>query len=51
MRIPFVLGPELRIQYTYTYVKYSEHHRFRIAYTHLALFAGIHLVTDTNTHT
>ena len=24
----FVLGPELRIQYMYTYVNNSEHHRF-----------------------
>ena len=47
----FVLGPELRIQYTYTYVKHSEHHRFRIRYTYLALLTEMCLVTDANTHT
>ena len=46
----FVLRRELRIQYTYTYVKNSEHLRFLIRYTYLALFAGICRVTDTNTH-
>ena len=29
----------------------SEHHRFWIRCTYLALLAGIYLVTDTNTHT
>ena len=47
----FVLGPELRIQYTYTYVKNYEHYQFRLRCTYLALFAFIDLVTDTNTHT
>ena len=46
----FVLGPELVIQYIYTYVKNSEHHRFRIRYTYLAFLAGICLVPGTNTH-
>ena len=35
----FVLGPELRIQCTYTYVNIAEHHRFRIRYAYPALFA------------
>ena len=47
----FVLEPELRIQYTYTYAKHSGCHRFWIRYTYLALFAIIYLVTDMNTHT
>ena len=51
----FVLGPALRIQYTYIYVKHYHHdyepHPFWIRYTYLALFAGIYLITDTNTHT
>ena len=46
----FVFGPELWIQYTYTYVNNSEHHRFWIRYTYLAPFAFIYLVIDTNTH-
>ena len=33
------------------YVNKSEHHRFWTRYTYLVLFAGIDLVTDTNTHT
>ena len=41
----------MRIQYTYTYVKHPEHQRFQIRYTYLALFAGISIVTNTNTHT
>ena len=32
-----VLGAELGIQYTYAYVKDSEHHRIRIRYTYPAL--------------
>ena len=47
----FVFEPEFRIQYTYTYMKNSECHRFWIRYTYLALFATIYLVTDMNTHT
>ena len=46
----FVLEPELEIQYTYTYVKNSERHRFGIRYTYLALFAIIYRVQDMNTH-
>ena len=46
----FVLGPKLRIQYTYTYVKDSEHRRSWIWCTYLALFASIYLVKGTNTH-
>ena len=47
----FVSRPELRIQYTYTYANNSEHHRFGMRYTYLALFTLIYLVRDTHTHT
>ena len=35
----------------HTYVNISEHLRFWIRYTYLAMLAVIYLVTDTNTHT
>ena len=47
----FVLEPEERSQYTYTYVNNSERHRFWIRYTYLALFAMIYLVADMNART
>ena len=46
-----ILGTELRIQYTCTYAKTSEHYRFSIRYIYPAFLAGIYLVTVMNTHT
>ena len=49
----FVLGLELRIQYTYTRTILSpiDFELDAASCTYLALFAGTFLVSDTNTHT